>query len=99
MNWSLAAIDFARDHRIVMLSLPPHTSHRTQLLGKTVYGPLQIFYYQEIDKWMTSHQGKWVTDYDIAGLKNAAYMGTSSVEKRYQWFQIVWNIAVQSRHI
>lgn len=37
----LAAYDFCRANNIIMLSIPPHTSHRTQPLDVAFYGPLK----------------------------------------------------------
>lgn len=84
---SLEAIDFCRENGIILMSIPPHTSHRTQPLDRTVYGPLKTFYNQEIDKWMVSHPGQRVTDYDLCTLFGAAYTRTASVEKAVKGFE------------
>ena len=54
---TLAAVDFARDHGIVMISLPPHTTHELQPLDLTFYGALKAHYNSECDKWMVNHPG------------------------------------------
>ena len=41
---SLEAFDFARQHGVVRISLPPHTTHRMQPLDRTFYGPLKAHY-------------------------------------------------------
>ena len=41
---SLRAIDKAVSSGIVMLTIPPHTSHRLQPLDKSVFGPLKSSY-------------------------------------------------------
>ena len=38
---SLEVIDFCKLHNIHILTLPPHTSHRTQPLDVTFFGPLK----------------------------------------------------------
>ena len=44
---SLAAIYFARKNGIVMLSLPPHSTHKLQPLDVAFFKPLQSYYIQE----------------------------------------------------
>jgi len=44
---TLAAIEYARDHGIVMISLPPHTTHELQPLDLTLFGPLKAHYNAE----------------------------------------------------
>ncbi len=38
---SVRGIEFCRENGIVMLSFPPHCSHKLQPLDRTVYGPLK----------------------------------------------------------
>ena len=47
---SLAAINFCQKHNIIMLSIPPSTSHRLQPLDCTLFEPLKTYYNQEIEK-------------------------------------------------
>ncbi|KAK7455951.1 hypothetical protein BaRGS_00039419, partial [Batillaria attramentaria] len=37
----IAALDFAKEHGIALLSLPPHYSHKLQPLDISVFGPLK----------------------------------------------------------
>lgn len=62
---SLRAIDVARENGIVLLTLPPHTSHKLQPLDVGVYGPFKTAYNRAIDGWLRSNPGKTVTIYDI----------------------------------
>ena len=71
---SLEAIDFARDNGIVMLTIPPHTSHRLQTLDVTVFGPFKAAYYQAMDDWLRTNPGRTVTIYEIASLVCTAHM-------------------------
>jgi DDE superfamily endonuclease len=45
---TLDAINFARANGIVMLSIPPHTSHKIQPLDRTFFGPLKT---QLLESW------------------------------------------------
>ncbi|KAK7149284.1 hypothetical protein R3I94_008801 [Phoxinus phoxinus] len=66
-----AAIDFCRAHRIVMLSFPPHCSHRLQPLDRSVFGPLKHYVSTAADLWMKNHPGQHMTIYDITSLEAA----------------------------
>ena len=57
----------------IMLTIPPHTSHRLQPLVRTVYGPLKTAYNIAMDSWMRSNPGKNVTIYDIPELLRIAH--------------------------
>ena len=71
---SLQAVDLARDKGIVMLTLPPHTSHPLQPLDRSVYGPFKKAYNRAMDAWMRSNPGKTVTIYEIPSIVNDAHM-------------------------
>ena len=40
---SIKIIDFARDNGVVMLTFPPHCSHKLQPLDHSIYGPLKKY--------------------------------------------------------
>ncbi|KIO17068.1 hypothetical protein M407DRAFT_41553, partial [Tulasnella calospora MUT 4182] len=48
---TLAFLDFAAEHNIVIISYPPHTTHKLQGLDVACFGPLKVFWAQEQDKW------------------------------------------------
>jgi|SRR6218665_1261256 len=61
---SVAALDLAKEHSIVMLIFPPHCSHKLQPLDRSVYGPLKRYYNAACDNWMVSNP-RPMTIYDI----------------------------------
>lgn len=65
---SLEAYEFCRDHGIVMVSLPPHTSHRLQPLDVTFFGPLKAAFRKESDNMMKVEPLRKITEYDLASL-------------------------------
>ena len=71
---SLKAVEKAKSNGIVLLTLPPHTSHRMQPLDVTVFGPFKTLYSRALDGWMRSNPGKTVSIYQIAGLVNEAFL-------------------------
>ncbi|GFO26065.1 tigger transposable element-derived protein 6-like protein [Plakobranchus ocellatus] len=49
---SIEAVDYCRDNGIVLLSLPPHCSHKVQPLDRTIFGPLKMHYNKAINSRM-----------------------------------------------
>ena len=65
---SFPAVEKAKENGIVLLTIPPHTSHRLQPLDVSVYGPLKTGYNKALDAWMREKPGRTATIYDIPGL-------------------------------
>ena len=70
---SIEAIDFAQENGIVLLSFPPHCSHRMQPLDRMVYGPFKTHYNVAADAWMKENKGKSMTIYELVGLVGKAF--------------------------
>lgn len=64
----LEAYEFCRDHGIVMVSLPPHTSHRLQPLDVTFFDSLKAAFRKECDNMMKTEPLHKITEYDFASL-------------------------------
>nr|XP_039257916.1 tigger transposable element-derived protein 6-like [Styela clava] len=84
---SLRAVEMARSNGVVMLTLPPHTSHRLQPLDKTVYGPFKASYNRAMESWLRSHAGKTVTIYDVPGIVKEAQMSAMTSRNILSGFQ------------
>lgn len=84
---SLPAVELARKKGIIMVSFPPHCTHRIQPLDVVMYGPLKTYYNQACDRWMMHHPGKRISDYEIAGLFNTAYVKAATIDKGPVGFQ------------
>lgn len=70
---SLGVIRLARESNVVLLTLPPHTSHKIQPLDVSVYGPLKSYYNNACQTWLTNHPGQRITIYDIAEILGSVY--------------------------
>lgn len=70
---SIEVLNFCKNNGVILLSFPPHTSHRLQPLDKSVYGPFKKFYFSAADNWLTSNPGKTITLYDIPCLVKSAF--------------------------
>lgn len=65
---SIEAIDFCRNNGICMLTLPPHTSNKTQPLDRTVFGPFKTCFNQNADGWMMANPGQTLSIFDLPPL-------------------------------
>ena len=83
----LPAINFARKNGIIILSIPPHTLHRLQPLDIPFFGPLKTFYGQEADKWMISHPGRRITEYEVCKLFRNAYERAATMRNAASGFR------------
>ena len=71
---SLDTVMLARKSNIVILTFPPHCSHRLQPADVTVYGPFKARYKASMNAWMLINPGKTVTIYEVASFANEAFI-------------------------
>lgn len=62
------SLDFCKDNGIILLSFPPHCSHRLQPLDRSAFGPLKKAVNSACDAWMRNHAGRTMSIYDIPGI-------------------------------
>ncbi|XP_059615701.1 uncharacterized protein LOC132261137 [Phlebotomus argentipes] len=62
---SLDAIKKCRENGIHMLTLPPHTSHKTQPLDISVFGPFKSYCKTAFNDWITENAGQKITLHNI----------------------------------
>ncbi|XP_018402795.1 PREDICTED: uncharacterized protein LOC108779763, partial [Cyphomyrmex costatus] len=62
----------AKKNNVVLLSFPPHCSHKLQPLDVGVYGPFKNYYASQQDAWLRNHPGKTMTIHDIPSIVNKA---------------------------
>jgi len=62
---SVDALNLAKERGVVMLSFPPHCSHRLQPLDVGVYGPFKKYVAAAQDGWIRSNAGRAMSIYDI----------------------------------
>lgn len=71
---SLAALELAKKNHVHVLTLPPHTSNKTQPLDRTVFGPFKTFYNAAANSLMMKRPGQNITIYDMATLMSEAWL-------------------------
>ena len=70
---NLAALEYAAEHFIVMLSLPAHTTHKLQPLDRCFFKSLNSYYDETVTVWMRAHPGRAVTVFQVSRLFGEAY--------------------------
>ena len=70
---SLESLDFCKRSGVVLLTFPPHCSHRLQPLDVAVYGPFKQFYSQSANAWMNNNPGRPMVIHDVAEVVGMAY--------------------------
>lgn len=73
---SLESLKLAKSHGVTILTLPPHSSHKTQPLDVGLFKPFKTFYNASMDSWMMRNPGQPVTIYDVGAFIGEAYMKT-----------------------
>ena len=83
---NLDAILFAREHGIIMVSLPPHTTHRLQPLDRTFFKTLMLYYNQACDTWIRTKK-QTVTVFQLAELFGQTYARSATIATAQNGFQ------------
>jgi hypothetical protein len=84
---TLKAFDFCKENGIVVVSLPPHTSHRMQPLDVSFYGPLKSAYNQECGVFLKMNSYEKILQDNVASLFTKAYGRVATIEKAVKGFQ------------
>ncbi|XP_039279251.1 uncharacterized protein LOC120350359 [Nilaparvata lugens] len=63
----------ARNNGIVMITIPPHSSHKLQRLDRGVYGPFKAYLSTSFKNWHLTNPGRTIKVYDIASISGTAY--------------------------
>ena len=79
-----------------MLSIPPHISHRLQLLNKPFFGPSKTFYNREVNKWLVNNPGKQVNNWELSALLCRAYEQVATVQKAVNGFRYAGIVSFNS---
>lgn len=69
----IKALDFCKNNGIVLLSFPPHCTHKLQPLDRAVYGPFKKMINTASDHWMCNNPGKTMTIHHIPSIVREAF--------------------------
>ncbi|XP_050295152.1 uncharacterized protein LOC126735246 [Anthonomus grandis grandis] len=95
---SIRKIDICRQNGVIILSLPPHCSHKLQPLGRSVYGPLEKYANSLCDSWLRNNPGKTMSIYDIPGFVRDALPLAATPKNIQSGFRVA-GIYPLNRHI
>lgn len=84
---SLNVYNYCRENGINMVTLPPHTSHRTQPLDLTVFGPLKTALHKECQTYMNLNKYEKLTALELIPLFTKAYQKIANAEKAASGFR------------
>lgn len=85
---SLEVVKYARENNIVIVTLPPHGSHKLQPLDRSLFSPLKVKYSIECDKFMSQHPGRGITQYNVARLFQEAYKKVATLGNAESGFRV-----------
>ncbi|XP_011858253.1 PREDICTED: uncharacterized protein LOC105555822 [Vollenhovia emeryi] len=94
----LEALEYATQHNVIFVSLPPHTTHRMQPLDRCVYGPFKTYFEQAVSVFQRSHVGRIISQYEVARLFGEAYLKTASAHNAIKEFEST-GIWPTNRHV
>lgn len=74
---NLNVLNKAKENNVIILCLPPHTTHKLQPLDVGVMYPFNTFMDQALEKWMNNNPGRIVTTFQISRIFSEAYLKSS----------------------
>lgn len=77
---SVDVIKLCRQKGIILLSFPPHTTHRMQPLDVGVYGPFKSYLATSQHDWLLTNPGKVITIRHLARLAKHAYENAFTIK-------------------
>lgn len=84
---SLAVLEYASDNHIIILSVPPHCTHKLQPLDVSVYGPMGTYFERAVDKWQKQHPAQHITLYEIGAIFSTAYLQAATPQNAISGFK------------
>ena len=84
---NLTTIDYACDNGVVILSLPPHTSHKLQPLDRSFFKLLKSAFNAACSTWLQNHPGRRITVDKLGELFNTAYLKAATIENAVSGFK------------
>ena len=85
---NVSLIDKARDNKVVLISLPPHCTHKLQPLDRTFFKSLKSNYNHEVHLWMRDHRGMGLSQTKIPELIKLAYNKSANMENAANGFRV-----------
>ena len=81
-------IKMASKHKIVVFTLPPHTTHITQPLDRSVFAVLKVYWKQVCHGFQLKHPGRVITQYDFCSLFSEAWSQSMTLRNVTSGFKV-----------
>ncbi|CAH1965150.1 unnamed protein product [Acanthoscelides obtectus] len=78
---NLEALNLARQNHVIMVSIPPHTSHKLQPLDVSVYRSFKVAFEQALDTFQKNHPGRRVNQFGFCTC-NSFYENAAVIEEQ-----------------
>jgi hypothetical protein len=86
----LESYKFCKENGTVIVSIPPHSTHRLQPLDVTFFGPLKKANHRECDIFMKVKAQRIIRPDDIAALFDNAYSSVATIPQGLSGFKVTW---------
>jgi len=87
-TFNLGFVKKAAEEQVIVLCLPPHTTHLTQPLDKGCFGLLKMYWREECQSCITCNPGRVVTRYQFSELFSRAWHEGMSMSNIMSGFRI-----------
>lgn len=84
---NLHVITRAREVGVVIITFPPHCSHKLQPLDVAVFGPFKTYLKMAQNNWMVSNPGKTINIYHLPKFARIAYENAFTIKNIRSGFQ------------
>ncbi|XP_054713749.1 uncharacterized protein LOC129223208 [Uloborus diversus] len=84
---SLEAVTSAKSKHIHLLTIPPHSSHKTQPLDRSFFGPLKCYYDVAVDQWNVANPVQTFDVYSVAVTFKIAFEKAATTTSAAQNFK------------
>ena len=84
---SIKLINLARENGLIIIALPPHCTHRLQVLDVSCMKPLSSNFAIEVQQWLRQNAGTAVTIYQVAALFTRSYLKSLTPENIISGFK------------
>ena len=81
-------IKMASKHKIIVFTLPPHTTHLTQPLDRSAFAMLKMHWKQVCHGFQLKHPGRVITQYDFCSLFSEAWSQSMTIRNVTSGFKV-----------
>ncbi|XP_040573751.1 uncharacterized protein [Lepeophtheirus salmonis] len=84
---SFSVLDYAKNNNVHLLTIPQHSSNKTQPLDRTIFGPAKCTFDALLYSWGRDHNHQSATIYDMASLMGSAFISAATPRNIIRGFE------------